>query len=109
MGWVSPVPETRKVAVYRLFGANGELLYIGSTWDPKRRLTQHKSLKPWWPEVARSEVAWKENRQAAEEAEKLAVALEQPRYNIDFKSLGIVLGWDLTLASYQCAPAEPRS
>lgn len=33
-----------------------------------------------------------ENRQAAEGAEKVAIAIEQPRYNTDYKGLLTILG-----------------
>jgi hypothetical protein len=81
VGWVSPVPETRPVAVYRLFAADGALLYVGSTHDPERRFRQHSSLKSWWPEVAARQVDWKDSREAAEHAEDAAIMTEAPRYN----------------------------
>jgi hypothetical protein len=97
MGWISPVPETRPVAVYKLFNADGEALYFGSSWRPKGRCQQHKYDKSWWPEVdpARTKVTWYETRRAAEEAEKVAIALEQPQYNVDHKCLIYAIKWDL--------------
>ncbi|MFD5064690.1 GIY-YIG nuclease family protein [Streptomyces sp. NPDC058394] len=38
-------------AEYRLFNAEGELLYVGSTVDTERRSRAHRYSKPWWPEV----------------------------------------------------------
>lgn len=38
--------------VYRLFSADGTLLYIGSTGNLWYRIGQHAAERPWWPEVA---------------------------------------------------------
>jgi hypothetical protein len=48
--------------VYRLWAADGTCLYVGCAGErrPRRvrsRLAAHKHEKPWWPQVARIEVA----------------------------------------------------
>lgn len=68
-------------AVYRLYNAAGELLYIGSSDNPDRRWKAHQSTKPWWPEVSRREVTWHEWREAWGE-EASAIWHERPKHNV---------------------------
>lgn len=68
-------------AVYRLYDANDELLYIGSSDNPDKRCARHRSTKPWWPQVARREVTWHPWREAwGVEAD--AIWHEQPKHNV---------------------------
>lgn len=69
-------------ALYRFFAADDELLYIGIAADPGRRLTQHSVVKIWWHEVARVTIEQHASRPAVLTAERLAIKLEHPRYNI---------------------------
>lgn len=55
----------RETAVYRLYDDEKRLLYVGVTCDLAVRWAAHRLEKPWWPEVARREVVWRENRAAA--------------------------------------------
>lgn len=73
--WFSPA------AVYRLWDAEGQLLYVGSSYDPEERCKAHRD-QPWWPEVARRTEEWKEHRGAAYIAESEAIATERPRHNV---------------------------
>ncbi|MPY31318.1 GIY-YIG nuclease family protein [Streptomyces adustus] len=73
--WYSPA------AVYRLWDAAGNLLYVGSAFDPEKRCHGHRD-RPWWPEVARRTEEWKESRGAAYTAELEAIAMERPRHNV---------------------------
>lgn len=68
-------------AVYRLYDANGELLYIGSSDNPEKRWTAHRSTKPWWPQVARHEVTWHPWREAWG-VEARAIWNERPKHNV---------------------------
>ncbi|WP_371097145.1 hypothetical protein [Streptomyces sanglieri] len=71
----------RPAAVYRLWGINGDLLYIGSSYDPQRRYQEHRD-KPWWPQVARRTEEWQESRANAYRAELKAIAAENPQHNV---------------------------
>jgi hypothetical protein len=71
-----------KTAVYRFFAEDDTLLYIGMTAYLKDRFRDHKRLKPWWPEVARTDIQWYPDRMEAAQAEAAAIVSEQPRYNI---------------------------
>jgi hypothetical protein len=68
--------------LYRLFAADGSLLYVGITTHLQERLAAHADCQPWWPHVARKTAEWCANRGAAAAAEKLAIVTESPRHNI---------------------------
>ncbi|RZF06008.1 hypothetical protein C0R05_24555 [Streptomyces albidoflavus] len=74
------VSNQRRAAVYRLFSADGTLLYIGSSYAPDRRCAVHRR-KSWWPLVARREEEWHPNRSAAYTAESNAIRAEAPLHN----------------------------
>lgn len=67
--------------VYRLFDADDQLLYVGCTHDMAMRMRYHKYRTPWFSEVARTEVETHPNRQAALDAEIVAIVLERPLRN----------------------------
>jgi len=70
-----------RTALYRLYDADGHLLYVGVTDRPSVRFAQHEADKAWWPEVATKEITWRRTRQAALKAELRAIQREHPRYN----------------------------
>jgi predicted GIY-YIG superfamily endonuclease len=72
----------REAALYRLYAADGTLLYVGAAYDPEKRWTEHAVEKSWWPEVATKSVEWFETRDAALAAESTAIATEEPFYNV---------------------------
>lgn len=75
-------PQPERTALYRLYDADGALLYVGISNNPKRRFSGHRSDKPWWPEVDRHTVDWFDNMWFASVAERTAITTEAPRYNI---------------------------
>jgi predicted GIY-YIG superfamily endonuclease len=70
-----------RTALYRLYDAESNLIYVGVSYQPRYRLTQHKQKKVWWPEVARVEIHWYPDRRPAEDIERDAIRAEAPRYN----------------------------
>lgn len=46
----------RTACVYRAYDAEGTLLYVGQSMNPKRRMGDHRS-KPWAPLVAKWSVS----------------------------------------------------
>lgn len=80
----NPTPRApkahRAASVYRLYDAEGTLLYIGSAYDPEHRCKSH-SKQAWWPQVARRTEEPCESRGAAYSAEMAAIVAERPRYN----------------------------
>lgn len=71
-------------AVYRLFNAGRDLLYVGMSSSPGTRWESHARSQPWWApdRVALCEVVWYETRPKAAEAERQAIRTENPRYNV---------------------------
>lgn len=74
-------PTSGPTAVYRLWDADGQLLYVGCSHDPRARYVEHERLQPWWPAVDRYEEIWCDTRKEAEAAERIAIGAEQPAYN----------------------------
>jgi predicted GIY-YIG superfamily endonuclease len=70
-----------EVAVYRLYDAGEQLLYVGVSRDPMQRWAQHQAAA-WWRDVATYAVTWCADRSAAEAAELDAIASEAPLHNV---------------------------
>jgi hypothetical protein len=68
--------------LYRCYGPDEALLYVGITLDPAARLTTHNREKAWWSEVATIELEHFDSREAVEKAECVAIAQERPKYNV---------------------------
>lgn len=69
-------------SLYRFFGAGDVLLYVGLTVRLPTRLRDHQRGKAWWTEVERMTVQRYPGRPEVEEAERLAIMIERPKYNI---------------------------
>jgi hypothetical protein len=76
------VGSDTRTSVYRLFGADGALLYVGMGRNPMNRWSQHAVNHPWWMDVATFETAWYATREEASAEEKRAIRDEDPRHNI---------------------------
>lgn len=70
-----------RTCVYRLYDAEGALLYVGLTKNPLGRFSKH-GAKPWWREVAYKELVWFDNRTDAQVAERQAIFHEEPVHNV---------------------------
>ena len=68
-------------ALYRLFDADGVLLYVGIAFDPRKRMQMHAHEEQWWGEVARRTLTWYGTRAEASDAENAVMDEEKPRYN----------------------------
>lgn len=68
--------------LYRMFGAAGQLLYVGISSRALSRWEQHRHEKPWWSAVARITVEHFATREEALSAELAAIRVERPEYNI---------------------------
>lgn len=69
------------IALYRLYSADGELLYVGITHSPSERFARHARDNSWWPLVAKRTVAWCSDRDQALRLEAAAVRDEAPLHN----------------------------
>ena len=67
--------------MYRMFSADGTLVYVGCTGNVPKRLDLHRSATPWWDDVATVTVQHFPNRRSALDAEAQAIRSESPRYN----------------------------
>ena len=69
------------IAVYRHFSSAGELLYVGLSHQPFRRHSEHLRESEWLETVSAITLQWFDNEQSAADAERLAIAIECPRWN----------------------------
>jgi predicted GIY-YIG superfamily endonuclease len=77
------MPETpERTALYRLYDAEDQLLYIGISSSPTRRWRQHERDKGWWPQVAKLVMVWLDSRLDAQSAEGHAIKAEGPLHNV---------------------------
>jgi predicted GIY-YIG superfamily endonuclease len=76
------MPPASKTALYRLYGSDGRLLYVGISDQLGRRWEEHLRSKPWWPKVQRMTSEWHADRPAAVLAEIAAIEAERPVYNV---------------------------
>lgn len=65
-------PAQGRTAVYELYDAFGELLYVGVTNSPRHRFAQHAADKFWWGDVdpSQTRMTWFETRQEALRVER---------------------------------------
>jgi predicted GIY-YIG superfamily endonuclease len=68
-------------ALYRLYDADGRLLYVGITNNPKQRWRDHEQRYSWWLEVADRRLEWHDSRREAFDAETAAMRDEHPMFN----------------------------
>jgi excinuclease UvrABC nuclease subunit len=72
----------RGAFVYRMFGTDGKLLYVGMTGNLLRRFKQHEQSTPWMAEVCYCSAEKFRFRTVAVQAEQWAIFDENPKYNI---------------------------
>ncbi|MDT0412725.1 MULTISPECIES: GntR family transcriptional regulator [Streptomyces] len=78
-------PDNEPTALYRLYDADEQLLYLGISFAPDARWEQHSNDKHWAHQVVRRTVEWYPTRPAALAAEALATAAENPRYDSSWR------------------------
>lgn len=69
-------------ALYRMYDADGALLYIGVSLNVAQRMGQHRAEKPWWTDIARIDLEHHVSRRAVLQAEQRAILSEGPLYNV---------------------------
>lgn len=72
--------KNQKTTLYRIYGANKRLLYIGISDNFENRMNNH-SEKFWWREVRNIETVSFATRESASNAEIEAIRSESPKYN----------------------------
>lgn len=89
--------ECERTALYRLYDAEDDLLYIGISRDPEKRFKAHEHDKNWWHCVRYVDLTWFSSFPAARRAENAAHRSERPPYN----GMGHTgLGWDISALRY---------
>lgn len=69
--------------LYRLYDADGRLLYIGISYSAIARYAQHKADKPWIGDVCRIDIETHEvSRAEILEIERQAIISERPQHNV---------------------------
>ena len=70
--------------LYRLFDAEGTLLYVGISHSAIARYAQHKERQPWIKSVARIQIEDLESmgRQEALDHERQCILTEKPKHNV---------------------------
>jgi len=68
-------------AVYKLYDEEGDLLYVGMSDYPWRRMNQHKRTKDWFGYVRSVEFEWYSPPEFAASRERLAILIEGPMFN----------------------------
>lgn len=74
--------RARRTALYRLYDASGQLLYVGIAANLEVRWRAHAKQQSWWPEVARKQIEWHPDRFEAAAAEVRAIDTEGPLHNV---------------------------
>jgi hypothetical protein len=68
--------------LYRMYDATGRLVYVGSTNNVPRRMTEHR-LQAWWMAiVTKTRLQVFPTLEAARAAEAVAIQEEQPAANV---------------------------
>lgn len=81
--WFAAVDEgIADTHVYRYFDETRRLLYVGQTTNPKARDAAHRNRASWFPLVATRELRGPMTKARALFEEFLAIALENPTYNL---------------------------
>lgn len=78
---VDAVGGPGRTCLYRFLDDVGRLLYVGVSWDPDIRETQHRASQRWAPLIARREDEWFSTRVEALRAESAAIRDESPLFN----------------------------
>lgn len=77
--------------LYRLYNADGDLLYIGITLNPFKRISEHKRTKEWFDEVANIRLERFPTLAAVAAAEIEAIRTEKPRENITYNNSSVTV------------------
>ncbi|MDF1606933.1 GIY-YIG nuclease family protein [Hoeflea sp. YIM 152468] len=71
-------------AVYRHFDENDQLLYIGQSLNPLRRMEEHKYQSDWFDSIAKVTIEKFNEHAAALVAEAAAIRAEKPMHNVQY-------------------------
>lgn len=83
-----------RTSLYRFYGLNNQLLYVGMSKNPFQRLNGHKRDKEMHL-VSRIDLQWFETRTAAVIAERIAIRNEKPLWNKAHQAMEQLTDWEL--------------
>lgn len=75
--------------LYRWYDQEGNLIYVGLTNNPERRVASHRSRAEWWPWAYRLDVTPEPiiGRVQAERVEGIVIEAERPIFNCDWSPM----------------------
>lgn len=73
--------EDGPTALYQLFNADKEMIYVGISHRPFGRWREHAKNKAWWPTVAHRSLVWFDTRAEAILAEQATIESVTPVHN----------------------------
>lgn len=76
------LPELKGAQLYRYYDKDDNLLYVGMSSNALRRVKEHQKDKEWYWDIAKITIENFNMHYELVQAEKEAIAKEQPRYNI---------------------------
>ena len=97
---------TAVISVYRAFGDDGSLLYVGRTNNLPARLRAHRREKPWWPSVNRWTVENFDNPESAAMHETVAIQTEAPKHNVQHAGRMVPLSFRAPLEAKEAGYAK---
>ena len=71
--------------VYRLFDQQGRLIYVGCSYNPETRISQHRQTMWWANQIRRVKLTVHPNKKAGHAAEQEAIREVKPRWNVNCK------------------------
>lgn len=74
-----------ETSLYRHFNSKGNLLYVGISKNPIKRLSQHEKTSHWSRQITKIEIEWFETHEQALEAERKTIRSKRPKYNVMHK------------------------
>ena len=98
---------TQQCCVYRFFDVADQLLYVGMSKNPFKRLSAHQRGGKDMQQVARVDMSWFANADAAHKAERKAIRRENPLWNLTLYAIRKVPTSRPVKA--RRLPASPRS
>lgn len=88
-----------RTALYRLYDAEDDLLYIGISRNPATRFKVHERYQPWRHHVACVDLTWHADYLSARADELARQRSERPPYNAMHSSQSR-LSWDMPALKY---------
>lgn len=79
------------LVLYRCYGLDGTLMYIGQTENLRRRIKEHRCKSPWWSAVEHITVQFYRSHTVLRQDELRAITIEEPHFNKHGKGRNAVL------------------